>query len=174
MGVEGGEGGAADEVVVLNVVAEPRAYSNQAVNDMTADQAQATVASGTLTVPQMQRIQRMLGGPPLTRKGLLRKLLFSKAAAPAKAAGEADAAAEATAAAKAKAAAEAEASAEATAAAAAKTAAGFKEAAASQAADEARRAAAEATAAAADYPPRYDANHLRRHYLSFICIVYLI
>ena len=68
VGVRGGEGGAAEEFVVPNVVAVPRSYSDQAVNAMTADQAQAALASGTLTVPQMQR---MLGGLPLTHKGLL-------------------------------------------------------------------------------------------------------
>ena len=51
VGVGGGEGGAADEVFVPNVVAVPRPYSDQAVNAMTADQAQAAVASGMLTVP---------------------------------------------------------------------------------------------------------------------------
>ena len=62
-GVGGGEGETADEDSMPDVVAEPRSYTSQAVNDVTWGQARAAVASGTLTVPQMQRL---LGGPTLT------------------------------------------------------------------------------------------------------------
>ena len=108
----------AAEEVVPNVVVEPRSYTNQEGNDMTPDQAHAATARGLLTVPQMQRL---LGGPPLSTKALLRRLLTAapigasaataaaeaKAVAETKAAEEAKTAApEATAAAEAKAAAE--------------------------------------------------------------------
>ena len=118
MQVAGGrEGKAADEEAVPNVVAEPTSYTNQAVNDVTPDQAHAAVARGLLTVPQMQRL---LGGPPLTNKVLLRRLL----AAEAKAAAEIKAAEAAkTAAAESKAAAETKAAAGTTSAEEAKTAA---------------------------------------------------
>ena len=62
------------------MVAGPPSYTNQAVNDMTPDQAHAAVARELLTVPQMQRL---LGGPPLTNKGLLRRLLAAEAKAAA-------------------------------------------------------------------------------------------
>ena len=91
-GVGGGEGEAADEDGV-EVVAEPPSYTTQAVNYMTPDQAHAAVTRGLLTVPQMQRL---LGGPSLTHKKLLRELLMTKAAVEAKAAAEAEAAAEAS------------------------------------------------------------------------------
>ena len=42
----GGEGTAADEEVVPNVVAEPPSYTNQAANGITPDQAHAAVARG--------------------------------------------------------------------------------------------------------------------------------
>ena len=58
--------------VVPNVAAEPRSYTIQRVNDMTPDQARAAVARGLLTVHQMQRL---LGGPPLSTKALLRRML---------------------------------------------------------------------------------------------------
>ena len=68
----------AAEEVVPNVVPGPRSYTNQEVNDMTPDQAQAAVARGLLTAPQMQRL---LGGPPLSNKELLRRLLAAEAKA---------------------------------------------------------------------------------------------
>ena len=64
--------------VVPNVVAKPRLYTNQEVTDMNPDQAHAVVARGTLAVPQMQRL---LGGPPLSNKELLRRLLAAEAKA---------------------------------------------------------------------------------------------
>ena len=77
--VVGGGGGeneeyldTAAEEVVPNVVAEPRSYTNQEVNDMTPDQAHAAAARVLLTAPQ---IQRPLGGPPLSNKELPRRLL---------------------------------------------------------------------------------------------------
>ena len=111
------KGEAADEEVVPNVVAEPPSYTNQAVSDMTPDQAHAAVARGLLTVSQMYRL---LDGPWLTNKELPRSLL----AAEAKATTEIKAAEAAKmAAAEAKAAAETKAAAGTTAAEEAKTAA---------------------------------------------------
>ena len=101
--VGGGEGKNEDnldtaaEAVVPNVVAVPRSYNDQEVNDMTPDQAQAAAARASLMAPQMQR---RLGGPPLSNKELLRRLLAvapigasaATAAAEAKAAAESKAA----------------------------------------------------------------------------------
>ena len=61
--VGGGEGEAAYEEALPNVVAGPPSYTNQAVNDMFEDQAHAAVARGLVAVPKMQRL---LGGSPLT------------------------------------------------------------------------------------------------------------
>ena len=91
--------------IVPNVVAEPRSYTSQEINDMTPDQAHAAVARG---LPAVSQMQRLLGGPPLTTEKLLRRPLAAeaKAAEEDRAAAEATSAAEATAAAEAKAAAE--------------------------------------------------------------------
>ena len=51
------------------MVAEPPPYTSQAVYYVTPDQAHAAAARGLLKVSQMQRL---LGGPPLTNKGLFR------------------------------------------------------------------------------------------------------
>ena len=59
----------AAEEFVPNVVAEPRSYTNQGVIDMTPDQAHAAAVRGLLTV---QKMQRLLGGPSLSNKELLR------------------------------------------------------------------------------------------------------
>ena len=82
---------AAAEEVVPNVVAEPQQYTNQEVNDMTPDQGHADSASRILTVYQMQRLH---GGPPLSTKELLRRILTTApiGASAATAAAEASAA----------------------------------------------------------------------------------
>ena len=108
-GVGGGEGAAAAEDGVEEAVG-PSSYTNQEVNDMPPDQAIAAVTRGLLTSPQMQRL---LGGPSLTPKGLLRALLLTKAAAEANAVEAAAAVAAKAAAEEAKAVAEAKAAAEA-------------------------------------------------------------
>ena len=54
-----------------------RSYTDQEVSDMTSDQANAAVARGVLTGPQMQRL---LGGHSITSKELLRRLLVAEAA----------------------------------------------------------------------------------------------
>ena len=63
-GAGGGERAAAAEDGVEEAVG-PSSFTNQAVNDMTSDQAHAAVSRGILTAPQMEQL---LGGPPLTRK----------------------------------------------------------------------------------------------------------
>ena len=66
----------------MNEVALPRSFTDQEVRDMTQDEAHAAVARGLLTVFQMQRL---LGGPPLTNKKFLRRLLAAEADAAAEA-----------------------------------------------------------------------------------------
>ena len=98
-----GDGGGEHVAVGGGDETTPSSYPDLAVAGMTPGQALAAVERGSLTVHQMQRL---LGGPGLTSRGLLRELLLTKAAAEANAVEVAAAVANAVAVAEAKAASE--------------------------------------------------------------------